>query len=32
MLSGETGNGKFPIESVKIMSDICRHTENNMFY
>lgn len=23
MLSGETGNGKFPVESVKIMADIC---------
>lgn len=32
MLSGETGNGKFPVESVKIMADICRHTEENMNY
>lgn len=32
MLSGETGNGKFPVESVKIMGDICRQTEDNMNY
>lgn len=32
MLSGETGNGKFPVESVKIMSDICKQTEDNMNY
>ena len=24
MLSGETGNGKFPVESVKIMAEICK--------
>ena len=32
MLSGETGNGKFPVESVQIMGNICRHTEENMSY
>ena len=32
MLSGETGNGKFPVESVKIMADICNQTENNLNY
>lgn len=32
MLSGETGNGKFPVESVRIMSDICRETEFHLDY
>ena len=32
MLSGETGNGKFPVESVKLMSDICRETEFHLDY
>lgn len=32
MLSGETGNGKFPVESVQIMADICRETEFHLDY
>lgn len=32
MLSGETGNGKFPVESVQIMGNILRQTEENMDY
>lgn len=32
MLSGETGNGKFPVESVKIMSEICSETELHFDY
>lgn len=32
MLSGETAAGKFPVQTVKIMSDICEETENNIHY
>lgn len=32
MLSGETGNGKFPVESVKIMGQIARETEFHIDY
>lgn len=31
MLSGETANGKFPIESVKVMKDIIKKTEESPF-
>lgn len=31
MLSGETASGKFPVESVQIMSDIIRETESSRF-
>ncbi len=32
MLSGETANGKHPIEAVEIMSKICEMTEKNIDY
>ena len=32
MLSGETANGKHPIEAVKMMCDICESTENHIGY
>ena len=32
MLSGETAAGKYPVQTVKIMSDICEETENNIHY
>ncbi len=32
MLSGESAKGKYPIESVKIMSTICKRTDNSMQY
>ncbi len=32
MLSGESAKGKYPIESVKIMSTICECTDSNMKY
>ena len=32
MLSGETAAGKHPVQTVKIMSDICEETENNIHY
>lgn len=32
MLSGETAAGKYPVETVRIMSDICEETENNIHY
>jgi len=31
MLSGETANGKFPVESVKIMAKIANRTENSRY-
>ncbi|MEE0946056.1 MAG: pyruvate kinase [Acutalibacteraceae bacterium] len=32
MLSGETAIGKYPVLTVKTMSDIAEHTENNIHY
>ncbi len=32
MLSGESAKGKYPIESVKIMSTICKRTDDSMKY
>ncbi len=32
MLSAESAKGKYPVESVKIMSTICEHTDNSMKY
>ena len=32
MLSAETASGKFPVESVKIMSRIIRGVENDVSY
>ena len=32
MLSGETAAGKYPVLTVKTMSDIAEHTENNIHY
>lgn len=32
MLSGETAAGKFPVEAVKAMSDICLNTEEHIDY
>ncbi len=32
MLSGESAKGKYPIESVKIMSTICKRTDDSMQY
>lgn len=32
MLSGETTTGKYPIETVKYMSEICEETERHMHY
>jgi pyruvate kinase len=31
MLSGETAEGKYPVEAVKIMSDICEKTEESKY-
>jgi len=32
MLSGETAAGKYPVQTVQIMSDICEETEKNIHY
>lgn len=32
MLSGETAAGKYPVETIRVMSDICEETENNIHY
>ena len=32
MLSGETAAGKYPVQTVKIMADICEETENHIDY
>ncbi len=32
MLSGETAAGKYPVQTVQIMSDICEETENHIHY
>lgn len=32
MLSGETAAGKYPVQTVRIMSDICEETENHIHY
>lgn len=32
MLSGETAAGKYPAQTVRVMSDICQETENNIHY
>ena len=32
MLSGETAAGKYPVETVKVMSDIAENTENRIHY
>lgn len=32
MLSGETAAGKYPVQTVQIMSDICEETENHINY
>ena len=32
MLSGETAAGKYPVESVKNMAEICAYTEKNIHY
>ena len=32
MLSGETAAGKYPVQTIRIMSDICEETENNIHY
>ncbi len=32
MLSGETAAGKYPVQTIQIMSDICEETENNIHY
>jgi len=32
MLSGESASGKHPVESVRIMSEICEYTEQNIDY
>ncbi len=32
MLSGETAAGKYPVQTVKIMSDICEETEQHINY
>lgn len=32
MLSGETGNGKFPVESLLTQAKICKETESNIDY
>ncbi len=32
MLSGESAKGKYPIEAVKIMNNICERTDNTMDY
>ena len=32
MLSGETANGKYPIESVKMMDKIAKETEEHINY
>jgi len=32
MLSGETANGNYPLESFITMSQILKHTENNFCY
>jgi len=32
MLSGETAAGKYPVQTVRIMSSICEETENNIHY
>ncbi len=32
MLSGETAAGKYPVQTVRIMADICEETENHIDY
>ena len=32
MLSGETGNGQYPLKAVSIMSEICQEVENSIDY
>lgn len=32
MLSGETAAGKYPVQTIRIMSEICEETENNIHY
>jgi len=32
MLSGETANGKYPLETIRVMGDICKHAESGLDY